>query len=665
MSYYKKLPDTERVRIDEMVNYKLSLVNKAIYCKEDNQVELLLDLIDERLIGLDIETANKENIPAFDPLRKTAFIRLIQLEADDQIVIFDLKYLNKSSRQKIAEFLSNPNRVLILQNAKFDIKWMQVHLGIKVFPQIFCTMLASQTNSGGYVKKGHSLKDQVKEYFNYELDKSQGASNWGADLTEEQLRYAATDTPFLRLLREIHIENAKKLDTIPTLENEFGAIVATAYLELCGLKLNKRRWLKIAARNKIRAYRMEIKISHFLNKQKTLFEFIDSEKKEPTFECTTNNLKKWLKFNGYTLPTKLDKKKEKIKDRDTGQIKEQLIYVEKETIQIDYIEKLIERDAEGKPKLKLDEDIWQMMVKYCQLKHAHESFGSKWTDKIHPVTKRIHPDAFQYGTETGRWAFTNPNFQQIPAENLYRNCVIPEKGNKIISSDYNAAELRIIAEASGDEQMCYAFNQGMDLHTYTASVVFKVPYEELMKNMKINAEYKIYRARAKNLNFGIVYGIGAARFAKNADITEDEAQQIIDNYFSLYQGLYKWLQWAKRQAVVFKESRSMGGRLFKHSFDDKIKSQVRLAERNGCNFPIQATNADMTKRAMKLIYDECHSYTKIINCVHDEIVLECAAKYAEKCREAVERLMIQAGEHYIKKVPVLVDCNIQDKWSKS
>lgn len=659
---YSKLTEEEKKQRDILVDYKLSLVNNSIYCRKDSEVDNILNLVDEEIIGLDTETANRENIPAFDPLRKTAFIRLIQIEADDQIVIFDLKYLNRVSRNKIAEYIKS-RKILVVQNAKFDIKWLQVHLGIKIFPQIFCTMLASQTNSGGYIKTGHSLKSQVKDYFNYDLDKSQGASNWGDDLSVAQMRYAATDTPFLRMLRDIHIEKGIELKTLDTMENEFGAIIATAYLELCGIKLNSARWLKIAERNKIRAYRMKILISHFLNKQNTLFQ-IDETNREPTFEVTTASLKKWMKYNGYTLPTKQDKKKEKYRDRDNGQILERTIMVEKETLQIDYIEKNIERDLEGKPRLPVNQDIWQMLVKHGELDHAHTSFGDKWTNKTHPVTGRIHPDAFQYGTGTGRWAFTNPNLQQIPAINLFRNCIIPEEGNKIISADYNAAELRIIAEASGDKEMCRAFNEGMDLHSYTAAVVFKVPYEKLMKEIKTNKEYKIYRLRAKNLNFGIVYGIGAKRFAKNADISEQEAEKIIRDYFNLYKGLYEWLQWAKKQAVIFKESRSLGGRLFKHKFDEDNFGQVALAERNGCNFPIQATNADMTKRAMKLIYDECHSYAKIINCVHDEIVLECPDEYAEKCKEAVERLMIQAGEYYIKRVPVLVDCVIQARWAK-
>jgi DNA polymerase-1 len=333
--------------------------------------------------------------------------------------------------------------------------------------------------------------------------------------------------------------------------------------------------------------------------------------------------------------------------------------VDKETTQIEYLE-----------KIKDTHPAIPTIIKHNILEHAHTSFGQTWADFVNPLTERIHPDIFQIGTETYRFSFKNPNFQQIPTENLYRNCFIPNPGNKLIGGDYNGMELRIIAEASQDSQMIMAFNKGLDLHTYTASIIFSIPYEKMIevlsnKSVKDYIQYKLYRTRAKNLNFGIVYGIGAKRFAANAGITEKEAYKIIDDYFALYKGLKMWLDWAKQQARYDWESRSLAGRLYRHTHkkDDEFW-KISAAERLGCNFPIQATNADITKIALRNLYDEFGRKIKIVNCIHDEILIECAEKNAKKFQPIFDRCMIAAGEVYIKSVPVLVESEIMDRWSK-
>jgi DNA polymerase-1 len=219
--------------------------------------------------------------------------------------------------------------------------------------------------------------------------------------------------------------------------------------------------------------------------------------------------------------------------------------------------------------------------------------------------------------------------------------------------------MRIIASWSEDEVMCKAFRDGLDLHTFTAAKIFGVPYDSPEVGKK-----SVYRSRAKNLNFGIIYGIGAARFAKNAGLTEEEGVKMIQEYFELYKGLHAWLENAKFQATHHKKSRTMSGRLFVHKFEDHEKNRIALAERNGCNFPIQGTNADILKIALHYLYQECGGYAKIINIIHDQILMETPAELAEKTKEALCRNMIKAGEVYIKNVPVLVDAQILDKWKK-
>ncbi|MGB4823402.1 MAG: hypothetical protein WBP82_00670, partial [Leuconostoc mesenteroides] len=297
----------EEYEKNQLVKQRLSLIETAIYCKDDSKVKSLLSLInDGKYVSVDTETYNTTvGYEAFDPLLPGAGLRLVQIEADDQIVAFDIKYLSQNSKSLIADFLSNPNKVFIFQNAKFDVKWLKVHLGVKKFHKIYCTMIGSQICSAGQVQYGHSLQDQVLKEFEHYLDKSQGTSNWGTiELTEQQLKYAVTDTVFLKPLRRVQVEKIKKDKLIETVEINLSSIEAYAYMELCGFKLRKERWLKIAERNRWRAIRMEEKISNFLAPSAGLFRDV------PTFKVSSPiQLKKALKTAGYEIPIRFDPKK--------------------------------------------------------------------------------------------------------------------------------------------------------------------------------------------------------------------------------------------------------------------------------------------------------------------------------------------------------------------
>lgn len=652
MAYYTVEESEVRIQKAE------ELVKNSIYCKDDSKVSGLLSLVEDSEVGLDTETANTNSLlKAFDPLSKTARVRLIQLEGDNQIVMFDMYHLTKKGWNQIKEFLES-DITFIMQNAKFDIKWLMKHMNV-TFKKVHCTMLGSQLISAGKAVWKHSLADQVKNIFGHVLDKSMGASNWNERvLSRAQLYYAAMDTPWLRYLKEFQDERIKFYKLEETMEIENECLEPTAYIEICGMKMNRKRWLKIAERNKIRAMRMEKKIANFLQPSAGLFDDV------PTFKVSSDvQLKAALEKAGYELPTRWDPKKE-VKtwfiNKETNKkdfLSDKGAYIK--TIQTDYIEKLIERKEDGTPVKPLAKDVWQMMIKYSSLKQGYSFYGENWTEKLHPDTQRIHPDFRQIETDTGRFNCKEPNFQQIPTENIYRNCFIPEPDNKIVDADYDGCELRIVASWSKDPKMCKAFREGYDLHSYTASMIFGVPYGSPEVGKK-----SILRGRAKNLNFGIIYGIGAQRFAKNAGISEDEAQKMINEYFKIYKGLHRWLLDAKHDAVNKKESRTLSGRLFKHEFDPNNKKQVALAERNGCNFPIQGTNADIMKRALRLIYNECRSYAKMINTVHDQFVGEAHVSRIHEFKAAVERNMIKAGERYITEVPVLVDAQILDRWQK-
>jgi DNA polymerase family A len=251
---------------------------------------------------------------------------------------------------------------------------------------------------------------------------------------------------------------------------------------------------------------------------------------------------------------------------------------------------------------------------------------------------------------------TNPNVQQVPHAPEYRRCFRAPDGRKLVIADYSQIELRILAHVTEDKGFIGAFNSGADLHRVTAAQVFNTPLEDVTKQQ---------RDFAKRLNFGVVYGIGAQRFSMMTGIPLTEAESILSRYFQTYRGLDTWLRDAARKAVRERTARTMSGRLARFNFDVEDRQAASLAQRNGKNMPIQGASADILKRALRLLHDKLkETSARVVNIVHDEIVVECDSAHCEEIARTVEEAMCAAGEEFVTRVPVKVETEIADEWVK-
>jgi DNA polymerase-1 len=297
------------------------------------------------------------------------------------------------------------------------------------------------------------------------------------------------------------------------------------------------------------------------------------------------------------------------------------------------------------------------LLEYRTVQKALTSYGQNMIDLINPVTRRLHADFRQIGAPTGRFSCTNPNIQQVPHAVEYRRCFSghPE-GRKLVIADYSQIELRILAEFSGDRGFMEAFHSGADLHRVTASQVFSVPTDLVSKEQ---------RDFAKRLNFGVVYGIGAQRFSLMTGLTVPAAEDVLRRYFSTYRQLDSYLREAANRAVTERQARTGSGRLVRFRYDEQDRQQISMTQRNGKNTPIQGTSADILKRALRLLTDELRDTSaKIVNIIHDEIVVEADADQVEEIARKVEQAMVAAAEEYLKTVPVKVETEIADEWVK-
>ena len=270
----------------------------------------------------------------------------------------------------------------------------------------------------------------------------------------------------------------------------------------------------------------------------------------------------------------------------------------------------------------------------------------------------IHTSFNQAITATGRLSSSDPNLQNIPVRDddgkEIRKCFVPDEGCKWFSADYSQIELRIMAHLSGDENMIEAFREGFDIHRATAAKIWKEPME---------AVSDAQRKKAKQANFGIIYGITAFGLAQRMDIPNGEARQLIADYFKTFPKVQAYMEKAKEEARSKGYAETMYGRRRYLPDINSHNGTVRgFAERNAINAPIQGSEADIIKIAMINIWKRFKQEglrSKMILQVHDELNFSVYLQEAD----TVERIVMEEMQGAAKlKVPLIADPGWGDNW---
>ncbi len=300
------------------------------------------------------------------------------------------------------------------------------------------------------------------------------------------------------------------------------------------------------------------------------------------------------------------------------------------------------------------------ILSYRGLAKLKSTYVDALPKQLNPKTGRIHSSFNQALAATGRLSSNNPNLQNIPikteAGRQVRKAFIPRDENHVLlAADYSQIELRIIAEISGDEAMVDAFQKNLDIHTATASKVYDVPYEEVTKEQRRNA---------KTVNFSIIYGAGSTNLSKQLGIKRKEAKALIEQYFTQYAGLKKYMDdtvnVARENGFV---TTLMGRRRVLRDINSQNGFIRSNAERVAINTPIQGTAADMIKMAMIKVHTalkEGQFATKMILQVHDELVFDVPKSELEAVKPIIEKNMAEAITGL--KVPILVGMDTGNNW---
>lgn len=309
-----------------------------------------------------------------------------------------------------------------------------------------------------------------------------------------------------------------------------------------------------------------------------------------------------------------------------------------------------------------DYEIAQKIIAYRQVMKLESTYVSALPKLINTRTGRIHSSFNQCVASTGRLSSTNPNLQNIPIRSsigreIRKAFIAADEDSVILAADYSQIELRLLALMSGDSVLQKAFQDGIDIHKQTAAMIHNVALAEVNSDM---------RRAAKTINFGLLYGMGQRKLARELGITQSEAKAMIEHYFAQFPAIKNYTAESVARARIERQATTLFGRFLAlpgiNSRNQGISSE---AERVAVNMPIQGTAADIIKRAMIRIQARIAEQPglKMILQVHDELVFEVKKKDLPEATELIRSEMENAlPEKYRKHVHLDVEIGYGKSW---
>ena len=309
------------------------------------------------------------------------------------------------------------------------------------------------------------------------------------------------------------------------------------------------------------------------------------------------------------------------------------------------------------PKLILD---WRQLTK------LKNTYSDSLPQHLNPKTKRIHTSFLLAATTTGRLASSDPNLQNIPIKTDdgkdIRKSFIAEKGQSLVSADYNQVEMRILAEIADVKELKKAFLNNEDIHSITASQVFNKKIKEVDLDM---------RRKAKAINFGIIYGISQYGLAKQIGVSNFEAEEFLNSYFIKFPEIKDYMnetiKFCRKSGYV---NNIFGRRTHLNGINDKNYNVRNFQERAAINAPIQGSASEIMRIAMIRLNKKFLEYDtgiiKILLQIHDELIFEIKSSEVNEMSKIIREIMIgvQSSDHHKFTVPLLIDLNSGENWGK-
>ena len=611
----KILPE-KKVKID---------TKKYITIKKINDLDVWIKLAEEKgEFAVDTETnsldPHKAELVGISLCIEPGKACYIPLKHDLQ------KLLNKDDiLKKLKPLLEDKSTKKIGQNIKYDLIVFYYH-GINL-NSVEDTMLMSYTLDAGNHR--HNMNDLAEIHLNHKTIKFKDLVGSGKNQItfdkvniDKATEYAAEDADItLRLYKFFskRLKDEKLLHIYEVFEKPMINILAK--MEIHGIKIDKGLLKKTSEKFESEIKKIEKKIFKISKREfnigstKQLGEIMYNELK-------ISNLKKTRKGSYAT----------------SASVLEDLAF-----------------KGHDLPKLILD---WRQVSK------LKNTYSDALPEHINYKTKRVHTSFLLAATTTGRLASSDPNLQNIPIKTedgkLIRRAFISEPGYTLISADYNQIEMRVLADLADVKELKKAFKNNEDIHSLTASQVFNLSLK------KVNSES---RRKAKAINFGIIYGISQYGLAKQISVSNQEAADFLNSYFTKFPEIKEYMNstisFCRKTGYV---NNIFGRRCYMPRINDKNFNVRNFQERASINAPIQSSAAEIMRLAMirldKKKKDMPSSKFKMLLQIHDELIFEVSKKEVKKFIPIVNSEMssVISSELHSFSIPLTVDINDGDNW---
>ena len=580
---------------------------------------------------------------------------LIQIGTSEVQVVYDVR---NGIDPTVKTLLEDSSKLKMLHNAVFDYKFLK-KAGI-VLNHIWDTMIIEKLlHNGETTPHGfYKLNNVVERYTQTELSKEMQSSfinHTGADFTNSQLQYAASDVMYLEQVREGQVAHLKqsKLMQCAKLENE--ACLGFGDIEYNGMLVDKDLWSALGKAEGLKAEMLEVSLNETILRDPLFAEFAPETYQTTLFGTDEQDLAASVTIN-WSSPT-----------------------------QVLPILQAIVPDLENCDTKNLalahrqDHELIDFYISYRESSKLSTAFGQEWLDKYVCSDGKVHT-RFQQILRTGRVSSSGPNMQQIPANNAYRNCFICPKGWSYISSDFSSQELCIIAHGSQDPVWLKSLEKGEDLHSVCADLVYGDVWhsaagpecEYLRSKSKCScSEHKKLRTAVKSINFGLAYGMGPNKLASQLQISLDEASELIKTYFKVFPSIKEYLDgnagFGKKHGYI----RTMEPYRRIRYFPDwrgraTDKALMGKIDRMSRNTPIQGTAGDMTKEAMVRCRREFQNKSDIqmVMVVHDQLDFIVKTPTLEYYSKRITKHMEAAGKSIITNGLLKADTTTSKSWEK-
>lgn len=580
---------------------------QSVVARTDAAVrEWLADLGSPQFVAVDTETSG------WDPWRDDLVLVQVSAGPSRPVLVLDARRVDTAALEPL---LRDEAVAKVFHHAAFDLRFL-ARGGHRVV-RVADTMLAQQLLDGGESSAGLGLADMAAFRLGRNLRKEvREQFTDAAELSQDMIDYAAEDAEATWAVfdQQRHELVGHRLSRIARLE--FAALPVLADLALRGIGFDAPRWLHLIGELEVRLPQLERAVQEAL---------LTEESPHNLFGPEDVNL---------DAPE---------------QVREALarVGVDLETTREDRL-----RDFAHHPAVAA-------LLAYRQVSKLTSNWGGDWAQRVaHPVTGRIHADWRQI-VGVGRIACRDPNLTQVPKDGQWRACFTAAEGHQLIVADYSQQELRILAAVAGDPALTEVFQHSGDLHRATAALVFGIPESDVAPAQ---------RRAAKALNFGLMYGMGAASFARSTGMSQAQASATIDRYFAAFPRVAAWLAEAEAAGRRSGQVRTALGRLRVLPRD----SSAGLATLSR-NAPIQGAGADMTKLALAEVERRLEKRygsgtdrdAGLVLTVHDELVVQVPSADADVVADEVVDAMRVAAADLLGPVPSAVDVAIRPHWGEA